>query len=69
MAKEYTEPEYTGYINFELYRIDGDDECRRIALREFTQLYENEGQSRTYKELIEKLSKQPIHPGASPFSD
>ena len=58
MAKEYTESEYTGYINYELYRIDGDDEYRRIALKEFTELYENEGQSRTYKELIDKLRKQ-----------
>ncbi len=58
MAKEYIEPEYTGYINYELYRINGDDECRTIALKEFTELYENEGQSRTYKELIDKLRKQ-----------
>ena len=60
MAEEYKEPEYTGYINYELYRIDGSDEYRRIALKEFTELYENEGQSRTYKILIEELKKQEV---------
>lgn len=60
MAEEYKESEYTGYINYELFRIDGNDECRRIALKEFTELYENEGQSRTYKGLIEELKKQEV---------
>jgi tetratricopeptide (TPR) repeat protein len=60
MAEEYKESEYTGYINYELYRINGDDEYRSVALKEFTELYENEGQSRTYKELIEELKKQEV---------
>ena len=55
MGNEYTEPEYTAYINLELYRINGDDEFRRTALKEFTELYENEGQSRTYKRFIDEL--------------
>ncbi len=60
MAEEYKEPEYTGYINYELYRIDGGDGYRMIALKEFTELYENEGQSRTYKGLIDELKKQEV---------
>lgn len=60
MALDYKESEYAGYINYELYRIDGDDKYRRIALEEFTQLYENEGQSRTFKELIDELKKQEM---------
>ncbi|MBD3277511.1 MAG: hypothetical protein GF388_04350 [Candidatus Aegiribacteria sp.] len=60
MAEEYREPEYTGYINYELHRINGDDETRRIALDVFEQLYKNEGQSRTYRELINDLKNQEV---------
>jgi len=58
MAKDFTEPEYTAYIDYELYRATGNDEPRRKALKEFTELYENEGRSRTYTKLIEELKKQ-----------